>query len=71
MIDEVESVTPMSDRPHPRSLAKAAIIEHYKPSSFPPLGLAEIHDPNRVDLDHPAKALDVDTAVRSATWEVK
>lgn len=64
MNDELISVEAMSDRAHPRQLAKAA-----KPS-FPPLGVAQVHDENRVDLDRPAQALDVNKAVRSATYRI-
>jgi len=73
MNDELISVEAMSDRPHPREVARAAIAAHRAMGTLdlPPLGTASVHDENRADLDHPAKALDVNRAVRSATWEVK
>lgn len=68
MNDELISVEAMSDRAHPRQLAKVAIAN--RKSSFPPLGVAQVHDENRVDLDRPAQALDVNKAVRSATYRI-
>lgn len=52
-------------------MAKLIVDYKERKSLLPPLGLAEIHDPNRADLDHPAPTLDVNRAVRSATYEVK
>lgn len=56
----------------PRQLAREALVAYKeKQSTLPPLPRAEIHDPNRVDLDRPAKTLDVNKAVRSATFQIK
>lgn len=39
-------------------------------AKWSPSSKAEIHDPDRADLDHPAPTLDVNRAVRSATYNV-
>lgn len=53
---------------HPRDLARRIIRDRAKQQKG---GLAEVHDPDRPDLDRNAPMLPVDEAVKSATYQIQ